>query len=111
MRDDLVRSPEDAASAHDAEAALRRLVEQDVPPLGRAQEWQLRGRIAARIEQVAAEAHARRATSARRRRWLGLAAALVAATLGIVVAVRGRAAKPVAAQVTALRGSVEIAAG
>ena len=90
------------------------------PPLvatraSRSQQRPLREQIAGRIERLSAEAHARRAQQARRRRSVGfaaiLAAALVAATLGVTFALRPRPLRPAAAQITALRGSVEIAAG
>ncbi|XXX78381.1 FecR domain-containing protein [Sorangium sp. So ce134] len=114
-QDDVDATPEDRADAPGVEASLRALVEQPVPPLPRAQARYLQQRIAGRIDQLAAEAAARRARVARRTR-AGLAAAALAATLaaavaGVLIGVRARDASPAAAQVTALQGSVEIAAG
>ncbi|WP_437649996.1 FecR domain-containing protein [Sorangium sp. So ce362] len=114
-QDDVDAAPEDRAAAPGVEASLRALVEQPVPPLPRAQARYLQQRIAGRIDQLAAEAAERRARVARRRRSVlaatALAAALAAAVAGVLIGVRGRDASPAVAQVTALQGSVEIAAG
>ncbi|WP_437281097.1 FecR domain-containing protein [Sorangium sp. So ce375] len=114
-QDDVDAIPEDRASAPGVEASLRALVEQPVPPMPRAQERFLQQRIAGRIDQLAAEAAERRARAGRRKRAaLGaaaLAAALAAAVAGVLIGVRARDASPAAAQVTALQGPVEIAAG
>ncbi|WP_437968751.1 FecR domain-containing protein [Sorangium sp. So ce260] len=108
-------APEGRAGAPGVEASLRALIEQPVPPLPRAQARALQQRIAGRIDELAAEAAERRARVARRKRSAfaaaALAAALAAAVAGVVVVVRARDAAPAAAQVTALQGSVEIAAG
>ncbi|WP_437299219.1 FecR domain-containing protein [Sorangium sp. So ce426] len=117
-QDDVDTTPEDRAAAagvDSVEASLRALVEQPVPPLPRVQARYLQQRIAGRIDQLVAGAAERRAGVARRKRAaLGaaaLAAALTAAAAGVFLVVRARDAAPAAAQVTALQGSVEIAAG
>ncbi|WP_437592293.1 FecR domain-containing protein [Sorangium sp. So ce1000] len=116
-QDDVDTTPEDRAAAagvDGVEASLRGLVEQPVPPLPRVQARYLQQRIAGRIDQLAAEAAERRARGARRKRAAlaaaALAAALTAAAAGVLIVVRARDAPPAAAQVTALQGSVEIAA-
>ncbi|WP_437318217.1 FecR domain-containing protein [Sorangium sp. So ce385] len=114
-QDDVDATPEDRADAPGVEASLRALVEQPVPPLPRAQARYLQQRIAGRIDQLAAEAAERRGRVARRKRdalvAAALAAALAAAVAGVLIGVRAQDASPTAAQVTALQGSVEIAAG
>jgi ferric-dicitrate binding protein FerR (iron transport regulator) len=114
-QDDVDATPEHRAAAPGVEASLRALVEQPVPPLPRAQARYLQQRIAGRIDQLAAEAAERRARAARRRRVVfaaaALAAALAAAVAGVLIVFRAQPASPVAAQVTALQGPVEIAAG
>lgn len=116
--DDIDATPEDRAAAPSAdsvEASLRALVEQPVPPLPWAQARQLQQRIAGRIDRLAAEEAARRARAARRRRAAvraaALAAALTAAAAGVAFVFRARPLPDAAAQVTALQGAVEIAAG
>ncbi|WP_437735074.1 FecR domain-containing protein [Sorangium sp. So ce1335] len=117
-QDDVDAIPEErpaTPSADSVEASLRALVEQPVPPLPWAQARQLQQRIAGRIDRLAAEEAARRARAARRRRAAvaaaSLAAALTAAAAGIAVVLRARPLPEAAAQVTALQGAVEIAAG
>ncbi|WP_437611204.1 FecR domain-containing protein [Sorangium sp. So ce834] len=114
-QDDVDATPEDRADAPGVEASLRALVEQPVPPLPRAQARYLQQRIAGRIDQLAAEGVERRGRFARRKRAAlaaaALAAALAAAVAGVLIGVRARDGSPTAAQVTALQGSVEIAAG
>ncbi|WP_437801128.1 FecR domain-containing protein [Sorangium sp. So ce693] len=117
-QDDVDATPNERAAAagvDGVEASLRALVEQPVPPLPRVQARYLQQRIAGRIDQLAAEAAERRARGARQKRAAlaaaALAAALTAAAAGVFIMVRTREAPPAAAQVTALQGSVEIAAG
>ncbi|WP_437915786.1 FecR domain-containing protein [Sorangium sp. So ce302] len=117
-QDDVDTTPEDRAAAagvDGVEASLRALVEQPVPPLPRIQARYLQQRIAGRIDQLVADAAERRARAARRKRAAvaaaALAAVLAAAAAGVFIVVRARDAPPAAAQVTALQGSVEIAAG
>lgn len=117
-QDDVDATPNERAAAagvDGVEASLRALVEQPVPPLPRVQARYLQQRIAGRIDQLAAEAAERRARGARQKRAAlaaaALAAALTAAAAGVFVVLRTRDAPPAAAQVTALQGSVEIAAG
>ncbi|WP_437999426.1 FecR domain-containing protein [Sorangium sp. So ce185] len=114
-QDDVDATPEDRADAPGVEASLRALVEQPVPPLPRAQARYLQQRIAGRIDQLAAEEAERRGRVARRKRDAlvagALAAALAAAVAGVLIGVRAQDASPAAAQVTALQGAVEIAAG
>lgn len=109
--DDVSATQEDRAAALDPELALRALIESPVPPLPRAQARYLQQRISCRIEQLAAQEAARRARSARLRRALAAVAALAAIFAGVILVLRPGPAAPVAAQVTALRGSVEIASG
>jgi ferric-dicitrate binding protein FerR (iron transport regulator) len=110
-REDIERSPEDPAALA-AQASLRALVEQPVPSLSRAQARHLEQRIAARVEKLAAAARAR---AVRRRPTLGLvaaiAAALAAVATGIVLFTETPGPARVAAQVTALKGPIEIGSG
>ncbi|HTN89805.1 MAG TPA: hypothetical protein VL242_39290, partial [Sorangium sp.] len=72
-------TPEERAAAAGAEASLRALIEQPVPPLPRTQARYLQQRVACRIDQLAAEQAERRARAGRRRRAVVAAAALAAA--------------------------------
>ncbi|WP_437690300.1 FecR domain-containing protein [Sorangium sp. So ce176] len=114
-QDDVDATPEERPAAPVVEASLRALVEQPVPPLPRAQARYLQQQIAGRIDRLAAEEAARRARAGRRRRAAiaaaALAAALTAAAAGVAVVFRARPLPDAAAQVTALQGAVEIAAG
>ncbi|WP_438027254.1 FecR domain-containing protein [Sorangium sp. So ce233] len=114
-QDDVDATPDERPAAPGVEASLRALVEQPVPPLPRAQARYLQQQIAGRIDRLAAEEAARRARAARRRRAAiaaaALAAALAAAAAGVAVVFRARPLPDAAAQVTALQGAVEIAAG
>ncbi|WP_438018282.1 FecR domain-containing protein [Sorangium sp. So ce315] len=112
--DDVDATPEERAAARSVEVSLRALVEQPVPPLPWAQARQLQQRIAGRIDRLAAEEAARRARAARRTRAAVTAAALaaaLAAAAGVAFMFRARPLPDAAAQVTALQGTVEIAAG
>ncbi|WP_437877152.1 FecR domain-containing protein [Sorangium sp. So ce513] len=117
-QDHVDATPDDRAAAPSAdrvEASLRALVAQPVPPLPWAQARQLQQRIAGRIDRLAAEEAARRARAARRGRAAvaaaALAATLAAAAAGVAFVFRERPLPDAAAQVTALEGVVEIAAG
>ncbi|HTN88089.1 MAG TPA: FecR family protein [Sorangium sp.] len=104
-----------AAATPEVAALLQGLLAQPVPPLSWAQEIHLQRRVASRIDQLAAEAAGRGARAARRPPLRGpaitLAAVLAAVVLSEVVVLRARPPAPVAARVTALQGSVEIASG
>ncbi|XXY46013.1 FecR domain-containing protein [Sorangium sp. So ce269] len=114
-QDDVDATPEERAAAAGAEASLRALIGQPVPPLPRTQARYLQQRVACRIDQLAAQEAARRARAARRRRAVVAAAALAAALAAVVaggaLVFRARPLPDAAAQVTALQGEVEIAAG
>ncbi|MGK3990244.1 FecR domain-containing protein [Sorangium sp. So ce136] len=113
-QDDVDATPEERAAAG-AEASLRALIEQPVPPLPRTQARYLQQRVACRIDQLAAQEAERRARAGRRRRAVvaaaALAAALAAVAAGGALVFRTRPLPDAAAQVTALQGEVEIAAG
>ncbi|WP_437653289.1 FecR domain-containing protein [Sorangium sp. So ce1182] len=115
MQDDVDATPEERAAAAGAEASLRALIEQPVPPLPRTQARYLQQRVACRIDQLAAQAAERRARAARRGRAVVAAAALAAALAAVVaggaLVFRTRPLPDAAAQVTALQGEVEIAVG
>ncbi|WP_437308112.1 FecR domain-containing protein [Sorangium sp. So ce388] len=113
-QDDVDATPEERAAAAGAEASLLALIEQPVPPLPRTQARYLQQRVACRIDQLAAEQAERRARAGRRRRAVVVAAALAAALAAVAAggALVFRTRPPDAvAQVTALQGEVEIAAG
>jgi ferric-dicitrate binding protein FerR (iron transport regulator) len=114
MNHDDGRAAEDRA-AQAAQASLRALIEQPVPSLSRAQIKHLEQRIAPRVEKLVARMADLRARNARRRRALAIAAAIAAAlsvvSLGVVLLLRAPSAARVAAQVTVLKGSIEIASG
>ncbi|XXT21105.1 FecR domain-containing protein [Sorangium sp. So ce429] len=114
-QDDVDATPEERAAAAGAEASLRALIEQPVPPLPRTQARYLQQRVACRIDQLAAQEAERRARAAQRRRAVVAAAALAAALAAVVgggaLVFRARPLPDAAAQVTALQGEVEIATG
>lgn len=106
---------DDATPGRASSFLLRGFVEQPVPLMPKAHAKQLRQRVAGRIDQLAAEAATRRARTATRWRLLGMGAGIAAAVATVITCVlmlvRSRTPDPVAAHVTALRGSVEIATG
>ena len=113
MNGDEMRSSSGDRAAVAAESALAALIEQPVPPLPRAEAKELEQRIALRVEALAAQARERRGRRARALRGLAVGAAVaaaLAAALGGVVVLRSRPTATVA-QVSVVKGSIEIASG